>query len=366
MKIAYILKKGLQCYPPCLAQVLFLKDLGVELVVYHGKNSPYIDKLLEERNIENYTFDSDKENNDNFHSYLNFFTYTAEAKKVLSTLPEDTIVWYGNCESAMTLGKCVRNHRFVLTVLELYEPGSMYDKLVKSIIPYAEQVICCEKHRAVIMKDRYSLPSIPHVIPNKPYMIENTAKPEKPEVDALLKMYSGKKFVLYQGLVQPDRPIDNVALALKKINDPELVLAVMGKADAVVESKIRECYSNTLFLGYIPAPEHLNITKLAYIGIAIYDDSNLNNQFCAPNKIYEYSAFKIPMITSLNLGLTETVGAYGAGECVDFKDVDNIVQAISNIKNNYKAYSSNAFKFYNAADCRASIKKIIDELAVDK
>ncbi len=358
MKVVYILKKGFQFYPPCLAQVLFLHDLGVDLVVYHGKNSEYINELLKKRNIENYTFKSDRESKSVFDSYWNFISYTSEVKKVISKISKYTVLWFGNCESAMTIGKSICHYRFVLTVLELYELNSLHDKLVARIIPYAEQVICCEKHRAVIMKDRYSLKSVPHVIPNKPYLIENKGIGEYKKWDLLKTKYGDNKLIIYQGLVQSDRPIDNIALALKIIADKNLVLVILGKSEEDYEKRIKSIYEKTLFLGYIPAPEHLEITKYAHIGIAIYDDSNLNNQFCAPNKIYEYASFGIPMITSENLGLTETVGIYKAGKCVEFKKVDIVVEALKDILNQHDEYSLNAKKFYEAVDCGERIKNI--------
>lgn len=51
MRIFYFLKKGFQFYPPCLAQILMLNDLGVELEVYHGKNSDFINQLLDKRGM---------------------------------------------------------------------------------------------------------------------------------------------------------------------------------------------------------------------------------------------------------------------------------------------------------------------------
>lgn len=61
MKIVYIIKKGFQYYPPCLAQVLILNDLGMELEIYHGKNSEYIDGLLDIRQIKHYQLNSDND-----------------------------------------------------------------------------------------------------------------------------------------------------------------------------------------------------------------------------------------------------------------------------------------------------------------
>lgn len=43
MKMIYILKKGFQFFPPCLAQVLYLKELGAELEIYN--ENPYMTDL---------------------------------------------------------------------------------------------------------------------------------------------------------------------------------------------------------------------------------------------------------------------------------------------------------------------------------
>ena len=64
------------------------------------------------------------------------------------------------------------------------------------------------------------------------------------------------------------------------------------------------------------------------------------------------------MITSENLGLTETVGFYKAGRCVNFKSVDALEEAIRNILDKYDEYSRNAKKFYEAADCRRTMENI--------
>ena len=59
MKIVYFLKKGFQYYPPCLAQVLMLNDLGLEVEIYHGKNSEYINELFDSRKIKHHELKSD-------------------------------------------------------------------------------------------------------------------------------------------------------------------------------------------------------------------------------------------------------------------------------------------------------------------
>lgn len=364
MKIVYILKKGFQYFPPCLAQVLYLAELSEELVVYHGENSDYIDKLFKDRQIVHYTFKSDKINKNKLNSYLNFITYTLEVKRILSSCKSDDVIWFGNCESAMTVGKELSRYRFVLTVLELYEQKSLYNYLISQIINDAEIVICCEKHRNAIIRQRYQMEKNSYIIPNKPYLIDDLINDEINDnyiLDVIHKMQN-KKSIIYQGIIRRDRPIANIAKALNKINDSTIQLVVMGKSTEEYEKELKTMYMNILFCGFIPNPEHLNITRNAKIGVAIYDNSTLNNEFCAPNKIYEYAAFGIPMVTSKNLGLTETVGCAGAAECVDFNSIGAVKNGIEKILNNYSLYSHQAKKFYSATDVKKIIQSILTYL----
>ena len=365
MRIIYLLKKGLQCYPPCLAQVLYLNDIGVDLIVYHGKNSEYVNEILDSRQIEHHTFKSDRSNSSTIQSIQTFLSFSCEINKVLSKIDRNNILWIGNCETAIPISRKLKKYKFVLTVLELYREGSIYDKCLKKILPYANHVICCEKHRATIMKHHYNMPVNPTVIPNKPYhevRVERFGNDVQDIINRLKDLSSEKKYIIYQGIVHASRPLDCMAEALKYIGDESIEFLVMGQADENYKKKLSAIYPHISFLGYIPAPEHLEITRLANIGIAIYDDSDLNNQFCAPNKIYEYGCFGIPMITSENLGLTETVGYYNAGKCVDMNNVEQLSFAIQEIFEKYDEYSKNARKLYYAVDIRCAIEQIVRKL----
>ena len=78
MRIFYFLKKGFQFYPPCLAQILLLNDLGVELEVYHGKNSDFINQLLDKREIRHHELSSDNLKNGKFQSVKKILDYRQE------------------------------------------------------------------------------------------------------------------------------------------------------------------------------------------------------------------------------------------------------------------------------------------------
>lgn len=367
MKIIYFLKKGFQFYPPCLAQVFFLDDLGMELCVYHGKNSDYINFLLDKRRIEHHTLFSDNYKKGKFHTVNKFLNYRKEIGKILKGISSSEWLWFGNCESAISLGGLLNKRKFILSVLELYDYDKIVDWLLDRVIRKASVVTCCEKHRAVIMKSHYHLERIPYVLPNKPYEFLET---EQIEGNEQTKKYLNpindikeKFIVLYQGIVEKDRPLANIAKALGKIGDKDIVFLIMGKGDGRLVEELYGMYDQVKYLGFVPSPQHLAITKFANIGIANYDFSCLNNVFCAPNKIYEYAKFGLPMLVSENIGLTETVGAFGAAECIDFEDVDAIAEGIEKIKRDYRSYGDNAVHFYNSTNNKDTLQSILNAIS---
>lgn len=365
MHITYIMRKGFQFFPPCLAQVLYLDDLGVDLTVYHGAESEYINSLLEQRGIEHHIMKFDSVKRGKLRSTVRVIGYYQEITKILKNIPKEELLWFGSGESVLFLNRTLKGRRYVLSALELY--GDKYrvwiERAVKKLICNAVVVTACEKHRAAIMYSRYRLSKVPYVLPNKPYSIELE---DMDKIPAEIQVLQGKTIVLYQGVIHPERPLTNIAKALNKLNNDNVVFLIMGKylhetSEQIIEEAQRE-YKNTKYIGFIPNPKHLVYTQYAHVGIAVYDQLTLNTLFCAPNKIYEYSKFGVPMLCSQNLGLTETVGAAGAGECVDYTNVDSIVVGLRKIINNQTVYKANAHRFFDSTDNKATIKHILEEL----
>lgn len=368
MKIVYFLKKGFQFFPPCLAQVLYLKDLGAELEIYHGKNTTYIDTLFDNLHLIHHELKSDGLKNGKIETAKKMIKYRKEAKSIVQNIPKERLLWFGNCESLIPLNDCLNGRKFVASILELYDDQKLIDELLKRVLPKAAIVLCCERHRAMIMRGRYQLKKSPFVMPNKAYAIEEenadggSFNTIDKEVRDKIERYKDCRVVLYQGIISRDRPLSSIARALASIGNPKVVFWIMGKGDLQLIEEVKSIYSNTVYFGYVPSPQHMIVTQYAHIGIANYDYSNLNNIFCAPNKIYEYSKFGMPMLTSDNIGLTETVGAAKAAECVDFSNEDAICDGLSKILDDYETYHENALEFYRQTNNRGVMEEIYEEL----
>lgn len=212
------------------------------------------------------------------------------------------------------------------------------------------------------MRYWWNLKKLPYVFPNKPYNF-STAKNQLPtitETKKVINKIKNKKVILYQGIMQNTEELCEVAKALKELNkDYVLVLMGIDKYNSV--EKIKEIYDNTIYVSYIPAPYHLEITSYAYIGITFYRDDSLNKVFCAPNKIYEYSGFGIPIIANNIPGLKNTVGKYNSAECIQLNK-NNIIYAINKIENNYFTYSKNAKKFFDSTNNKDTMERLLLEI----
>lgn len=163
-----------------------------------------------------------------------------------------------------------------------------------------------------------------------------------------------------QGILQNTDEILEVAKALQTM-DAGYTLLLMGIDKYHSVDKIKAIYSNVEYVSYIPAPYHLEITSYAHIGIVFYRNDSLNKVFCAPNKIYEYSGFGIPMLANDIPGLKNTVGNAGAAECMELKS-NNIVHAIQKIEEDYDTYSENAKKFFAGTDNLKTMKKLMGKI----
>ncbi len=360
--VLYFLFQPLDRVPPCLSQVLMLHDLGIRVAVLCGGCAAPARKMLEERGIPCQSFSVLQRKNRLVQKALNFFNYrrafTSFRRKYAG---ENTVLWLGTEETAIKMWPFVRNfHPCILNALEFFE-ADWYQKPMRRIAPRMDVLTACQPHRASYMVDWWQLSRRPYILPNKPY----GTPPDRGDgsTEALAQAISclrGKKVLLYQGNISANRNLTDLARSLAAIgSDYTLAMAGVPYDDGVQD--LRDIYPNCLYLGYFPAPSHLELTPYATVGIAFYRDNCINNRYCAPNKIYEYAGCGVPMLCNPIPGLTETVGAAGAAECVDFADPEAVGRALKRIEENYDLYRRNALAFYRGTDNVPTVRRILQD-----
>lgn len=364
-KVLYIVKSTLHVYPPCVTQIRLLKKLGVDVDVLFGSCSEKVTRILKEEGVL-YKELVDKRNRfkgplDKAYNYVCFRRSLSKELKLRDL--SDTVLWFGNAETLLSMrgASFLKKGEYAITFLELLDDHPFRMFLLKRLAQNAKFTLSCELTRAYIMKYWWKLNSLPYVMPNKPFEIASKGeKPTDPDAIAILSKLENKKIILYQGLIDDSLSLNNIVTAINKM-DADYVLLLMGMDRDNIFEKLQQRSNKVYCSKYITAPNHLQVTSKAFAGIVFYNgDKVLNNAFCAPNKIYEYGAYGIPMIANTIPGLQNTVGACGAAMCSDLS-VEAVITSINYIDEHYSEMSKASHDFYEDTDIYAIMRTIIEE-----
>lgn len=362
-RVLYFVFQAIHQLPPCLTEVCMLKDMGIEVAVLTTGCADAAMELLQAKQIPCHILEIKQRKNRKIQKLENFFNYAGRIRWFLKQYwTDDSVLWVGSEETILKMWPFLRRiHPIVLNALEFYETET-YQRGMKKIAPRMDVLTACESHRAAYMVDWWGLSRMPYILPNKPYSHPGKQRGmgSTPALREAIAKIQNKKVLLYQGYIKADRNLLPLARALAKMRS-DYYLVLCGSSDAGFVEQVQAVYTKTMYLGYFAPPSHMEITPYAAVGIAYYQDDCINNRYCAPNKIYEYAGCGIPMLCNQIPGLTETVGKAGAAECVDFRDADQVIQAIHLIDANYERYSAAAEQFYRSTDNAQTMGKIAED-----
>jgi glycosyltransferase involved in cell wall biosynthesis len=358
MKFLYIIKGSPESLPPVLSQIKNLIELGHEITLVTNSISHDFAKYL---NYNKISFSAMRLNSK--FKLFNWIEFRYYAKKIGKKSNFDMVI-FGSLDTAMACSNLHRYNKTILNLFELYDKNLLYKIYMKLFLKKYPNIICPEYNRSKLLKLFYHLKSSPLVIPNKPEFLGkiNFLFYFEQELINKIESIKNKKIILYQGQIYPDRQLEKIASALVKINSEEYYFVLMGTDYGNFINQISLIYKNTVYLGYIPAPSHLEVTKIAHIGIVNYAENSLNNIYCAPNKIYEYGAFSKPMIGNDIPGLIYTIQHHNCGICINYDDTDSFIKAVFEIEENYSFYSNNAKKMFDSIDNKKSLSNFLGNI----
>lgn len=365
-KVIYIVKSNLGYYPPCMAQIQEMADLGVDVEAWYGSCDQVAVDILDRRGIPCRELVDPRGKMpgklDIVNNWLSFRRALEAALKGIDR--ESTLLWFGNAETSMPMAHALGGYHYVSSVLELYDDHLAKLRLLGPVCQGAEAVTACELTRAYIMRYWWHLGKLPTVFPNKPYGTDwHRDMPLTTEATRrIASELESKRYIIFQGIFQKYEYLAALAGALNDMGS-DLWLVLMGIDNDGIGPRVKALYPRTLVFGSVPAPTHLEITSRAWAGLVYYDDFILNKAFCAPNKIFEYAAFGLPMLANRIPGLTGTVGAAGAAECVDFEPA-SLEAAIGRIEDGYETYSRRARAFFDSVDNETTMRKLLGRLGV--
>ena len=108
-----------------------------------------------------------------------------------------------------------------------------------------------------------------------------------------------KKYIIYQGVVTPARDLENILDPLSQLKEYDILIVGDGPKkyyDSLVSKY--ENNTNIHFVGKVNLHILYSLVKISFCGIISYSMQNLNNKYCAPNKLYEYAQFNLKMLTT--------------------------------------------------------------------
>jgi len=273
-----------------------------------------------------------------------------------------SLLWIGSADTALALGKKLWGCRYILHIRELYDNSPFYRRALGEYARKADCVVVPEMCRGAILRSWYGLGKKPFVLPNKPaeHPRRRQMEVEDAQAKALLNTIKpDEKILLYQGHLGLGRDVRPVAEAVGRAGSGWRFVA-MGPGNADYIASLKKDFPALLHIPRVSAPFHLQITSHAKVGVIVYAWDKLNNVFCAPNKIWEYSGFGLPILCSDLPTLETTVRANNAGVCVDMTNTAQIVTALRGMDENYASFSAAATRLYDSIDTRVTIKLILD------
>lgn len=383
MKIYLVCSLLLKELPPALSVISCLKDLGYEVTFISPCLENDYKKFFEFKQIEWKYLYTQKEwmkvKNGNIitRNKIMFYDWNKFVFDVLDKANrEEDIVWVLHEETAAKLNTKIFAYNYILSIYELRKDVKLLGRLpsnYNAVAKHAKVLVTPEYNRSHIIASWMDVKDIPCVIPNKPYVTVSNrfdveAIADRKEI--LKKRLKDRKMVLYQGGFGPDRKLEPFIEAVREIDDLQIVL--MGAENDYLNTLIKKYGDDIIYLPGLAAPMHLEITKLAYIGIVSYQNTAdsiydpLNVVYCAPNKIFEYSQYTVPMICTNQPGLHYTVEAQHAGICVDCDDQEQIRKGILCIRDQYDTFQKGAKILYDSVDIPELVKEVVEITANKK
>jgi glycosyltransferase involved in cell wall biosynthesis len=372
--IVFVCRDDIESIPPILNSIFILSRMGHRISVIstfieddirellnkkHGVQFHLMGKIIRGKHLL-----TTANNNRRFRGFA--------IRKMNELNDSAEIFWLSGETTALSLynAPICKKIKYIFSCHELYDHSSFFKLIVKKFMLNSSMNIVPEYNRAQIYRQWFQLAKSPFVLPNKTTLLFeklkelNAKRYDTEKVTNISKeikeQANGRRVVLYQGRISKIRQISKVVIAVKKMPD-EFFFVLMGEKNEYVK-ELKKILPELYYIDYIPAPFHLNITQIVDIGFLAYDYSRLNHIFCAPNKIFEYSMFGLPMICNDVSGLSSTVGAAQAGLCVDFSSVDKIVSALRQLDKNYGKFRENSLNFYNTVDISNLHSELIENI----
>ena len=244
----------------------------------------------------------------------------------------------------------------------------VYFLLEKLVINKLDLVICANEERSDLMMKYYRLKILPISVKNISIPTYNILNKKNTLIKypKLRKNNIDDKHIIYMGDISFLRGIDVLIDAV--LNLPQnfkLILVGVGPDFNEILNKYKIFPDKIRLIGSVTHDEVQDVVSTADIGVVVYSNKGLNNVYCSPNKIYEYTQAGLVVLTTSQPSLLNIINKYKIGAvfgCNDNTSLSEISDIISDISNNITYYQKNIPIFLDSNNYMIEQKKIEDSV----
>ncbi len=225
-------------------------------------------------------------------------------------------------------------HEYFTEVPEVVERPkiqAIWQWVANHTIPHLKYCYTVCESLAIVFKKEYGTDF--EVIRNVPF------KTETPDITP---KNNHKNIVLYQGVLNDGRGLEQAIEAMQKVPDAEFWLAGEGDlskelrqlvVDLKLENKVK-------FLGYLTPPELKKVTQQATIGLNLLQNKGLNYYYSLANKAFDYIQNEKPSINMKFPEYERLNAAFETFVLIENLDINLLAHSINNLLKDKELYSN--------------------------
>ena len=275
-----------------------------------------------------------------------FFFLLFHSFEIVCSVDLDTIL-PGYWISKMRNKVCVYDaHEYFTEVPEVVRrPGvkRVWEWVANRTIPKLNYCYTVGQSLAKIFEERYG-PSF-EVIRNVPFSMNEGMEGRK-ESYAMINPDHNKVILLYQGVLNEGRGIEQVIQAISTIDQVELWLAGEGDLSKELRALVQQLKleQSVKFLGYLQPEELKKITPQAAIGLNLIENKGLSYYYSLANKAFDYIQAGIP---SINMAypeyekINEEIEVFYLAKNLDVNELQTLISSILEDQETYNRLCEN-------------------------